>query len=288
MGDSLMFFKAKVGIQPHTQTVRALLDSGATHTFVSTSVAEKLKTGAARIEDRQPIAVSLPNGDKLTTKASIRLPTRLGTWRGYISAWILDMKGYELVFGRDFLRKFNPSIDWKKSDMKIRDSQGTHLVPQCPTPYVSVHGDTQLNLISAKQCGRIMRKRGSETILMAIREAKQDAQGIKHQDAHVQQILDRYPDVLRPDLPDELPPERPIAHEIETNDAKPMNINAYPLSVEKLNEQAEQIDVLIKKGLIRPSSSPWGFPVIFAKKPNGLKPVTACSWILVAKTACRR
>jgi hypothetical protein len=38
------------------------------------------------------------------------------------------------------------------------------------------------------------------------------------------------------DLLDELPPERLIAYKIKTKDIKPININVYPLSIDKLNK----------------------------------------------------
>lgn len=60
-----------------------------------------------------------------------------------------------------------------------------------------------------------------------------------------------------------------MAHHIHTGEARPVNINAYSLSAEKLDEQARQVEELIRKGLIRNSNSDWGFPVVFARKSNG-------------------
>jgi len=58
-------------------------------------------------------------------------------------------------------------------------------------------------------------------------------------------------------------------HSIDTGDAKPVNINAYPLSQLQLDEQAKQVTELLDKALIRESASPWGFPVLFVKKKEG-------------------
>jgi hypothetical protein len=70
-------------------------------------------------------------------------------------------------------------------------------------------------------------------------------------------------------LPDELPPQRDIEHEIETGDAVPVNTRAYQLSSQQLKEQTKQIAELLEKGLIRESMSSWGSPVLFVKKANG-------------------
>ena len=43
----------------------------------------------------------------------------------------------------------------------------------------------------------------------------------------------------------------------------------YKLSRLELSEMKKQLDELLSKGLIRPSISPWGSPVLFTKKKDG-------------------
>jgi hypothetical protein len=62
--------------------------------------------------------------------------------------------------------------------------------------------------------------------------------------------------VFRAELPKALPPKRPVAYKIDTRDARAININLYLLSAEKLTEQGRQVEDLLSRGLIRPSSSP--------------------------------
>ena len=63
---------------------------------------------------------------------------------------------------------------------------------------------------------------------------------------------------------------RAVRHSIDTKDASPININAYPLLIEKLDEQARQVADLLDKGIIRESSNPWRFSVVFVKKHNDM------------------
>ena len=86
----------------------------------------------------------------------------------------------------------------------------------------------------------------------------------------MQKALDEYRDVFREEVPDGLiiPPQRAVDHEINTGDEAPSNRNAYPLSVVQLQEQTKQIATLFKRGLIRESTSPWGAPVLFVRKPK--------------------
>nr|GFD15161.1 putative reverse transcriptase domain-containing protein [Tanacetum cinerariifolium] len=43
----------------------------------------------------------------------------------------------------------------------------------------------------------------------------------------------------------------------------------YRLTPPKMKELSEQLKELSNKGFIRPSSSPWGAPVLFVKKKDG-------------------
>jgi hypothetical protein len=91
---------------------------------------------------------------------------------------------------------------------------------------------------------------------------------VSAQDPELQQVLQEYRDIFRETLPDGLPPQRSIDHDIDTGQEKPANRSAYPLSVAQLQEQTKQVEELLKRDLIRESTSPWGAPVLFAKKPK--------------------
>ena len=64
--------------------------------------------------------------------------------------------------------------------------------------------------------------------------------------------------------------DRGIAHVIPTvPDAKPAYRAPYRLSPSELKEVEKQISELLLQGLIEPSSSPYGAPVLFVQKPDG-------------------
>nr|GEW37998.1 putative reverse transcriptase domain-containing protein [Tanacetum cinerariifolium] len=55
----------------------------------------------------------------------------------------------------------------------------------------------------------------------------------------------------------------------EKPDVAPVARAPYRLAQSKLKELSDQLKKLSKKGFIRPSSSPWGAPVLFVKKKDG-------------------
>ena len=85
----------------------------------------------------------------------------------------------------------------------------------------------------------------------------------------LRELLTEYRDVFKNKLPDQLPPDRGLVHEINTGNNRPVNTQAYQLSAAQLEEQTKQITDLLQKGLIRESSSSWGSPVLFTKKADG-------------------
>ena len=67
-----------------------------------------------------------------------------------------------------------------------------------------------------------------------------------------------------------LPPHRPDDHKIELLPGKtPPAARAYPMSTEELRVLRQYLIDELRKGYIRPSTSPAAAPVLFAKKPGG-------------------
>ena len=82
-------------------------------------------------------------------------------------------------------------------------------------------------------------------------------------------VVCEYPDVFPEDLLG-MPPDRDIEFSIDLfPGTAPISKRPYRMDVKDLSELKKQIEELLKKGFIRPSSSPWGAPVIFVDKKDG-------------------
>ncbi|GJR22750.1 hypothetical protein Tco_0971277 [Tanacetum coccineum] len=67
-----------------------------------------------------------------------------------------------------------------------------------------------------------------------------------------------------------LPPTRQVEFQIDLMPgAAPVARTPYRLAPSEMKELSEQLQELSDKGFIRPSSSPWGAPVLFVKKKDG-------------------
>ncbi|GKC62339.1 putative reverse transcriptase domain-containing protein [Tanacetum coccineum] len=78
-----------------------------------------------------------------------------------------------------------------------------------------------------------------------------------------------FPKVIPEDLP-RLPPTRQVEFQMDlVPGAAPVARAPYRLTPSELQELSTQLQELSDKGFIRPSSSPWGAPVLFVKKKDG-------------------
>ncbi|GJR96859.1 putative reverse transcriptase domain-containing protein [Tanacetum coccineum] len=82
-------------------------------------------------------------------------------------------------------------------------------------------------------------------------------------------IVRDFPEVFPKDLPG-LPPTRQVEFQIDLiPGAAPVARAPYRLAPSEMKELSEQLKELSDKGFIRPSSLPWGAPVLFVKKKDG-------------------
>jgi hypothetical protein len=84
-------------------------------------------------------------------------------------------------------------------------------------------------------------------------------------------IVSEFPDVFPEELPG-MPLERKVEFAIELIPGTvPISKRAYRVSEPELVELKKQIDELLEKGYIRPSTSPWAALVLFVQKKDGTK-----------------
>jgi hypothetical protein len=76
-------------------------------------------------------------------------------------------------------------------------------------------------------------------------------------------IICEYPEVFPEDLTT-MPPKREIEFRIDlAPGTAPIYKRPYRMAANELAEVKKQVDEQLQKGYIRPSTSPWGAPVIF-------------------------
>src|SRR5262245_14562445 len=94
-------------------------------------------------------------------------------------------------------------------------------------------------------------------------------EGDGEQHAELPRVVNEFPEVFLDDLSG-LPPEREVEFGIDlVPGTEPISIPPYRLAPAELKELRKQLEDLLAKGFIRPSTSSWGAPVLFAAKKDG-------------------
>jgi hypothetical protein len=82
-------------------------------------------------------------------------------------------------------------------------------------------------------------------------------------------VVRDFPDVFLEELPG-MPPDKEVEFVMDLlPGTAPISKRPYKISVEELKELKKQLTELQEAGYIRPSSSPWGAPVLFVQKKDG-------------------
>jgi hypothetical protein len=82
-------------------------------------------------------------------------------------------------------------------------------------------------------------------------------------------VVREFPDIFPDDLPG-LPLDRDVEFTIELEpDPAPISRHPYRMAPKELSKMKKQLEELLDKGFIHPSSSRWGCPTIFVKKKDG-------------------
>ncbi|GJX85667.1 putative reverse transcriptase domain-containing protein [Tanacetum coccineum] len=127
--------------------------------------------------------------------------------------------------------------------------------------------ESRLTVISCSKAQEYMAK-GCQVFLAQIFTKKEEDKSERKQIEDVPIVRD-FPEVFPEDLPG-LPPARPVEFQIDLiPGAAPVARAPYRLAPSEMKELSEQLQELSDKGFIRPSSSPWGAPVLFVKKKDG-------------------
>ncbi|KAJ8756237.1 hypothetical protein K2173_025049 [Erythroxylum novogranatense] len=233
-------------VQLFSDVVIVLIDPGSTHSFVSSSrpVCDRIVSPLDT-----PLMVRTPIGQYIVISQVYRgCEIRIGGELLVVDLMPLKMGGLDVILGMDTLEKYNARLDCKQKTVEFELDSGKRVV------FVGDRKASPPRIVSALTAEKMMRK-GCEAFLAYVIDTKAD-RGKLEDIPVVREFLDVFPE----ELPG-LPPAREIEFPIELlSGTSPISIPPYRMAPAELKELKEQLEELLEKGYIRPSSSPWGAP----------------------------
>jgi hypothetical protein len=210
-----------------------LFDSGASHSFISSLFVVKHQLPITTL--KQTMLVSSPGGEMRTKHICHAISITIRGLDFLANLIVLDSMGIDIILCMDYLRKYDGVILCAKRAIRLTKEDGTIV------EFNAVIPAEQVSLLNKVQ-GTSLNEIG---------------------------IVREYPDVFPEELPG-MPPDRDIEFMIELLcGTPPVSKRPYRMLGNELVELKKEVAELQSKGFIRPSSSPWGAPVLFVEKKDG-------------------
>src|SRR4051812_44488293 len=244
-------------------SAKVLIDSGSSGNFVREKFANFSKLPLQM--KNTPYQVKLADKTTLDVKQSApHVKLQIQDHRDTIDLDVLPLEGNDVILGKPWLRKHNPHIDWRQNKITFPDNRD---IIQKNVTLPSPTTNLDIAQISAIQVNKAV-KQGEVAFLLLIKDEKH-AKELLTNDDKIQDLLKEYHDIFPDELPG-LPPYRSVDHAIELVDgAEPPHRSIYALSQEELQILKKTLQELLDLGLIQPSKSPYGTPILFVKKKDG-------------------
>ncbi|GKE56935.1 putative reverse transcriptase domain-containing protein, partial [Tanacetum coccineum] len=230
-----------------------LFDTGADRSFISNAFSSLINIAPTLLENSYD--VELADGKIVGIDTIIRGCTLNFLDHPFnIDLMPVELGSFNVIIGMDWLRRCHVVIvcDEKLTFCGNESSNGR---------------ESWLTLISCSKAQEYMAN-GCQVFLAQISAKKKEDRSEGKQLKDVPTVRD-FPKVFHEDLSG-LPPARPVEFQIDLiPGAAPIARAPYRLASSEMKELSEQLQELSDKGFIRPSSSPWGAPILFVKNKDG-------------------
>ncbi|GJS63765.1 putative reverse transcriptase domain-containing protein [Tanacetum coccineum] len=240
-----------------------LFDSGADRSFVSTTFSTLLDVTPDTLD--VSYAVELDDGRISKTNTVLRGCT-LGLLGHLfnINLMPVELGSFDVIIRMDWLANHHAVIVCDEKIVWIPYGDQVLIVQ-------GDRGDkgkkSKLSIISCTKTHKYIKK-GCLIFLAQITKKETEDKSEEKRLEDVPIVRD-FPKVFQKDFPG-LPPTRQVEFQIDlVPGAAPVARASYSLAPSELQGLSTQLQELSDKGFIRPSSSPWGAPVLFVKKKDG-------------------
>ncbi|KAL9992436.1 putative nucleotidyltransferase, Ribonuclease H [Helianthus debilis subsp. tardiflorus] len=234
---------------------KVLFDSGANQSFINTSFCKLLNQSLTKLP--QECLVETANGETVRIFEILQgARIEIFNQKFIANLYPMNLAGFDVVLGMDWLIANKASILCDQKTIQLKSPRGEKITIKGDKPFRST------KFISVMKTASCIRK-GSIVYLISI------ITNTKGKELKDIPVVSQFSDVFPEELPG-LPPDREVEFRIHLlPGTAPIAKAPYRLAPAEMQELKKQLDELLEKGFIQPSSSPWGAPILFVKKKDG-------------------
>lgn len=271
------FEHMQIDIRINGKQSRAMVDSGASGNFLATRYASYRNLPIRRKDVVYPLASvdgsAINDGwvkDEVTVHLSIQ------SYHENVTFDVIELANYDIILGIPWLRKNNPQIDWRKGELTFKDQQTIYPLHLLSSRDEDETKHTEVWEKTRRQMRRIARSNPDSLNSVWVKPLEQsiNATQTKHEseekDHEFPEEYKEYSELIKDEVETALSKHQPWDHEIRLEEGKKPTFGPiYQLSENELKVLKEYIETNLRKGFIRPSESPAGYPILFAPKKDG-------------------
>ncbi|XP_062093815.1 uncharacterized protein LOC133799841 [Humulus lupulus] len=222
---------------------KVLFDSGATNSYVSLDIADRLRLNVKRFANS--FVTTLPLGElMLSSRWFQAVPIKVEEREHPRDSVEFNMKDYDVILGMDWLTKFGATIDCRRKIVTFRPEEGEQFT------FMGEITGVRTPIISALKARSMIQKVFQAFIACIVDKTKETQ--LRHRDVR---IVCEFPGVFPEDLP-KLPPDREIEFIIKlAPGTAPISKAPYKMAPTEVKELKLYIEELLNNGFIRPSHS---------------------------------
>nr|CAD1829905.1 unnamed protein product [Ananas comosus var. bracteatus] len=237
--------------------VRALCDTGASHSFIDRLFTEL--HGIPMFSLLHPGRVVVPDHSLDIREYCPSCPIRVGDWIMPVDLLALRKLGdFNVVLGMDWLTKYYATIDCKNRTVTFREPGQTEVV------FSGCRSSLFAMSISSFRARQLISRGCVAYLASVVLRGENDTPRIEDIP-----VVREFQDVCPAEL-SSMPLDREIKFVVDlVPGTTPISKAPYRMAPAELKELRAQLQDLLDKGFIRPSVSPWGAPVLFVKKKDG-------------------
>ena len=233
-----------------------LIDPRTTHSFISMGFISNVNVESQPIDCS--IVVSLPTGDSRLAE-SVYMDSRviIGDREFLADLILLDIHDFDVILGMDWLSRHHATVDCYRKEVRLCRPGQTEVV------FYGLRKPLPNSIMTAIKANKMLRKSYSGYLAYAteVRDSGSRLEDIP--------VVREFADVFPEDLLG-IPLDREIDFQIElAPGTEPISKAPYRMAPLELKELKVHMEELVSKGFVRPSTSPWGAPVLFVKKNDG-------------------
>ncbi|KAJ3700128.1 hypothetical protein LUZ61_003833 [Rhynchospora tenuis] len=235
-----------ISVSGHSAFV--LFDTGCSHTVVSRKFVNLCGWVTTLRGDVSGVHTPLGHFNKIVSECK-GLKVLVAGRELEVNAIVLDIIGYDMLLGFDWLVQHNAVIECAKRRIQFSLGKPT----RCSLNF-RVSGDV-IPYISAIEVRHLLGA-GCVAYLAAV-----SVESTGQLDIQSIPVVQEFPDVF-PDEISGMPPQREVEFGIELMPGtQPISKAPYRMAPAELKELKVQLEELLAKGFIRPNTSPWGAPL---------------------------